>query len=177
MYRRSVDGRTQSSGSITSCMTMLAAGLTMAKLEQHSHARYRYAVFRTHDILDPCLWLMDPDPDPGSCFFRHWPSRCQQKTIFVQTFFLLITVRRYIYIIFQIWKSQKESQNSRNQGFSYYFCMMTEGSGSIPKTNGSGSGRPKDPVDPDPEHCRYVKICTRHTWHISVVMWLRKGRL
>ncbi len=45
-------------------------------------------------------------------------------------------------------KSQKESQNSRNQGFSYYCCMMTEGSGSetgsIPLTNGSGSGRPKN---------------------------------
>ncbi len=27
-------------------------------------------------------------------------------------------------------KSQKESQNSKNQGFSYYFCMMIEGSGS-----------------------------------------------
>jgi hypothetical protein len=27
-------------------------------------------------------------------------------------------------------KSQEESQNSMNQGFSYYFCMMTEGSGS-----------------------------------------------
>ncbi len=42
-------------------------------------------------------------------------------------------------------KSKKESQNSRSQGFSYYFCMMIEGSGSgagcgsIPLTNGSGS--------------------------------------
>ncbi len=41
-------------------------------------------------------------------------------------------------------------QNSRNQGFSYYFCLMIEvsgagaGSGSIPLTNGSGSGRPKN---------------------------------
>jgi hypothetical protein len=49
-------------------------------------------------------------------------------------------------------KSQKESQNSRNQSFSNYFCMMIEGSrsgsgsGSIPLTNGSGSGsrRPKN---------------------------------
>jgi hypothetical protein len=53
-------------------------------------------------------------------------------------------------------KSQNESQNSRNQGFSYYFCMMIEGSesgsragsgsGSIPLTSGSGSGfgRPKN---------------------------------
>jgi len=34
------------------------------------------------------------------------------------------------------------------QGFSYYFCMMMEGSGSrsgsIPVTSGSGSGRPKN---------------------------------
>ncbi len=35
---------------------------------------------------DPCLLPMDPDlvPDPrsGSFYFRHWPSRCQQKQIF-----------------------------------------------------------------------------------------------
>ncbi len=37
-----------------------------------------------------------------------------------------------------------ESQNSRNQGFSYYFCMMIEGSGSIPLTSRSGSRRPKN---------------------------------
>jgi hypothetical protein len=59
-------------------------------------------------------------------------------------------------------KIQKESQNIRNQGFSYYFYMMIEGSGSgagsgsIPLTSGSGSEswRPKnvDPVDPDPQH-------------------------
>ncbi len=30
---------------------------------------------------DPCLWLLDPDPGSGFCYFRHWPSRCQQKTI------------------------------------------------------------------------------------------------
>jgi hypothetical protein len=49
-------------------------------------------------------------------------------------------------------KRQKESQNSRIQGFSYYFCMMIEGSGSgsraesgsKPLTSGSGSWRPKN---------------------------------
>ncbi len=49
---------------------------------------------------DPCFWLMDPgsDPDPGSgsCYFRHWPSTCQQKTYFLTHFFLLITFWRYI---------------------------------------------------------------------------------
>jgi hypothetical protein len=35
----------------------------------------------------------------------------------------------------------KKSQNSRNQGFSYYYRIMTErsGSGSVPLTSGSGS--------------------------------------
>ncbi len=48
--------------------------------------------------------------------------------------------------------------DGRNQGFSYYFCLTIEGSelgsGSIPLTNGSGSGsrRPKKHVDPDPQH-------------------------
>ncbi len=87
---------------------------------------------------DPCLWLMDPDPNPGSesCYFRHWPSRCQQKTNFLTQFFLLITFWRYILHHFSKIKSQKESQNSRNQGFS--------GAGAIPLTSGSGSGRPKN---------------------------------
>ncbi len=62
-----------------------------------------------HFRVDPCLWLMDPDsdpdsdPDPGSesFYFRHWPSRCQQKTNFLTQFFLLMTFWSYIYIIFQ----------------------------------------------------------------------------
>jgi hypothetical protein len=41
-------------------------------------------------------------------------------------------------------KMSKKSQNNRIQGFSYYFCMMMEGSGSIPVTSGYGSGRPKN---------------------------------
>ncbi len=89
---------------------------------------------------------MDPDPypGPGPCFFRHWPSRCQQKTNLKKSFsayyFLKVHLQHFSNI-----KSQKESQNSRNQGFSYYFCMMIEGSGSgsIPLTNGSGPGGPK----------------------------------
>ncbi len=103
-------------------------------------------MLRTYDILG---WIririrgsMPLTNGSGSCYFRHWPLRCQQKTNFLSQFFLLITFWGYIYIIFQI-KSLKESQNSRNQGF-YYFCMMIEGSGSIPLTSGSGSGRPKN---------------------------------
>ncbi len=87
----------------------------------------------------------------GSCYFRHRPARCQQKNSFFILFFLLITFWRYQHLhLFTKIKSQKESQSSRNQGFSYYFCIMIEGSrswsGSIPLINGSGSGsrRPKN---------------------------------
>ncbi len=72
----------------------------------------------------------------GSCYFRHWPSRCQQKTVF-KNVFLIITFWRYIYIIFQRYKVKKKSQSSRNQDFSYYFCLVIEG-------YGFGSRRPKN---------------------------------
>jgi hypothetical protein len=43
-------------------------------------------------------------------------------------------------------KTQKEVTKPWNQGFSYYFCLMIDGSGSAPLTNGyeSGSRRPKN---------------------------------
>jgi hypothetical protein len=80
----------------------------------------------------------------GPCYFRQWPSRRQQKIIVCLLFmlFLLITFWRYIYINFSKIKSHKKSQNSRNQCFSYYFCLIIEGSGFL--TNGSGSGSPKN---------------------------------
>ncbi len=113
---------------------------------------------------DPCFWLMDPDPEPGSgsCYFRHWPSRWQQNTIFSAYYFLKVHLHHFSKI-----KSQKESQNIRNQGFSYYFWMMIEGSGSgtgagpgpIPLTSGSGSGsgRPKN------MWIRWIRLRIRNT--------------
>ncbi len=119
-----------------------------------------WAVLRTHDILG---WIririrgsmpLTNGSGSGSCYFRHWASRCQQKNNFFTQFFLLITLLHLHH--FSKILCQKKSQNSRNQGFSYYFCMMIEGSGSgaragsgsgsIPLTSGSGSGsgRPKN---------------------------------
>ncbi len=58
-----------------------------------------------------------------------------------------------MYIILKREKVIKKSQNSRNKGFSYYFCFMMEGSGDPnsylvsdtdlggPKTSGSGKRR------------------------------------
>jgi hypothetical protein len=90
---------------------------------------------------DPCLCLVDLDPGSGFCYFRHWPSRCRQKTNFLKKFFLLITFCRYIYIIFQRQKSKRSKK--RNQGFAYYFCLLIEGSGSGSTPLWSGSGRSK----------------------------------
>ncbi len=56
------------------------------------------AVFRIHDIL---VWIRIRGSMPltngsGSCYFRHWPSRYQQKTTnFLTQFFLLVTFWKY----------------------------------------------------------------------------------
>jgi hypothetical protein len=61
------------------------------------------SVFRIHDILvwtgsaDPCLWLIDPDPDPA---FLSLTFKRLTKNSFFHKVFLLITFWRYIYIIF-----------------------------------------------------------------------------
>jgi hypothetical protein len=123
-------------------------------------------VFRIHEILGwiririrgsmplTCgsgsgSWILDPDP----AFFVIDLQDASQKLIFNTIFsayypyFLKVHLHHFSKI-----KSQKEPQNCRNQGFSYYFCMMIEGSGSgsragsgsIPLTSGSGSGWPKN---------------------------------
>ncbi len=80
----------------------------------------------------------------GSCYFRYWPSRRQQKTNLKKSFSACYFLKVHLHtVIFQ-----KKLQNSRNQGSSYYFCLMMEGfgagSGSIHLTKESGSGRPKN---------------------------------
>jgi hypothetical protein len=81
---------------------------------------------------DPAIFVIDLQMPAKNKFFNE---------IFSAYYFLKVQLHHFSKI-----KSQKESQNSRNQGFSYYFCMMIEGSGSgsIPLTSGSGSGRPKN---------------------------------
>ncbi len=69
---------------------------------------------------DPCLWLMDPDPGSGSCYFRHWPSRCQQKTHFLNNFFCLLLFEAKFTSFFKDKKSKRVTK--------YYFSMMIEGS-------------------------------------------------
>jgi hypothetical protein len=99
--------------------------------------------------LDPAIFVIDLD---SKKFFN---------TIFSACYFLKVHLHYFSKI-----KSQKESQNSRIQGFSYYFCMMIEGSGSRAGFGSIPSGlvdpdpelggqKHVDPVDPDsdPKHC------------------------
>ena len=92
---------------------------------------------------DPCQWLMDPDPAIFVIYLQDANKKLIFNTIFSAYYFLKVHLHNFSKI-----KSQKESQNSKNQGFSYYFFMIIEGSGSgtgsIPLTSGSGSGRPKN---------------------------------
>ncbi len=80
-----------------------------------------------------------------------------------------LTLLAYRYCLWQAWqlwqllKVYLKSQNSRNQDFSYYFCLMTEGSGSgsIPLTNKSGSGSRR------PKNLRIQRIRIHNTVFIS----------
>jgi hypothetical protein len=123
-------------------------------------------VFRIHEILGwirirgsmPLTsgsrsWIrmriLDPDPAIFVIDLQDASKKLIFNTIVSAYYFLKVHLH-----IFSKIKSQKEPQNSRNQGFSYYFCMMIEGSGSgsragsgsgsISLTSGSGSGSPKN---------------------------------
>jgi hypothetical protein len=95
----------------------------------------------------------DPDPTPDPAFFV---LDLQQQQNFLLVF-MLTRIRtkklriRILVCTFTSFFKDKTSQNCRNQGFSYYFCLMMQGpragseSGCVLVTNRSryGSGRPK----------------------------------
>jgi hypothetical protein len=61
----------------------------------------------------------------GSCYFRHWPSRRQQKLIVLKKKFFLPYYRYFLKVHlhhFQRQKVKKKSQSSRNQGFLTIFA-------------------------------------------------------
>ncbi len=121
-------------------------------------------MLRIHDVLvyiRILIWIRGSMPltngsgfGSGSSFFRHQPSRCQQKTNFFKKDFLLIYFLKVHLHYFLRYKVKKKSNISRNQGFSYYFCLVIEGSGSGGDRRtrigihisdfGSGSRRPKN---------------------------------
>jgi hypothetical protein len=68
-------------------------------------------------------------------------NKKSEKTIFSK-FFCLLLFEDTFTSFFKDKKVITKLQNSRNQDFSYYFCLMIEGSGYL--TNGSGSRKPKN---------------------------------
>jgi hypothetical protein len=76
---------------------------------------------------------MDPDPAIFVIALQDANKKLIKKKSFSAYYFLKVHFHH-----FSKTKSPKKSQNSRNQGFPYYFYLMVEGSGSIPLTNGSG---------------------------------------
>jgi hypothetical protein len=84
--------------------------------------------------MDPAIFVID---------LQDASKKQIVNTIFSAYYYLKVHLHHFSKI-----KSKKESQNKRNKGFSYDFCMMIEGSGagsvSIPLTSGSVSGRPKN---------------------------------
>jgi hypothetical protein len=93
-------------------------------------------VFRIYDIL---VWIRIRILLFSSLTFK-MPAKNKFFNIISSAFYFLKLHLHYFSKI----KSQKESENSRIQGFSYYFCMIIQGSGSgsgsIPLTSISGSG-------------------------------------
>jgi hypothetical protein len=110
-------------------------------------------VLRIHDILG---WIriririrgsMPLTTGSGSCIrilpFWSYTFKMLAKINFFYTIFSAYYFLKLNFHHFSKIKSQKESQNSKNKRFSYYFCMMIEGSGSGSRA-GSGSRRPKN---------------------------------
>jgi hypothetical protein len=103
-------------------------------------ANIQYTVYRVCIVVgglpegrgDPAIFVIELQDASKKLIFN---------TIFSACYFLKVPLHYFSKI-----KSQKESQNSRIQDFSYYFCMMIEGSGSgsIHLSSGSESRRPKN---------------------------------
>jgi hypothetical protein len=106
-----------------------------------------WPVFQIHDIL-VWIWIRIRGSMPltngsGSSYFRHWLSRRQQKNNFQKKFLCLLLCEGTFTLFFKDEKSKRSHKTVGIKVFSYYFCLMTEGSGSLPLTSRSGSGRPQ----------------------------------
>ncbi len=110
---------------------------------------------------DPCLWIMDPDPD-SAIFVIDLQDGNKKKIIVVLKFFCLLLFDSTFTSFFKI-KSQKEvtKQYLGIKGFLTIFAWVIEGSGSwsgsIPLTNGSWSGSRM------PKNIRIRRIRIRNT--------------
>jgi hypothetical protein len=128
-------------------------------------ARYFWfeAVLRIHDILGWIrIRILNRGSMPltnGSIFVIDLPKMSKNKIKnkkFSAYYFLNV---QYMYIIIKDKKSKRSHKAFEIKVFSYFFYLVIEGSGSIPLTDGSGSGsrRPKN------MWIRWIRIWIRNT--------------
>ncbi len=96
--------------------------------------------------------ILDPDPAGFVIDLQGANKKLSFYFIFSAYYFLKIHLHLFSKI-----KSQKKSQNSRNQGFSYYFCMMIEESRRPCGSGGSGLGSGTLEFSQD-------YLCDLHAW-------------
>ncbi len=85
----------------------------------------------------------------GSCYFRHWPSRSQQKTkikSFSACYFLKVHLHNFLKI-----KSQKEVTKRYESRF-FLLSLLTDRRNRIRIQKAQKHTSPTDP-DSDPQHC------------------------
>ncbi len=101
--------------------------------------------FRIHDIL-VWIWIRGfmPLTNGSGCYFRHLPSRCQQKTNFLTQFFCLLLFEGIFKLFYKDKKSKRVTKQQESRFFLLFLHDKGSGSGSLPLTSGSGSGRPKN---------------------------------
>ncbi len=105
------------------------AGMVCVQNQAFQHCSSSMTFWYGSGSADPCLWQMDPDTDPAIFFIDLQEAN---KKLILKKFFCLLLFEGTLHHFTKI------------KSFSYYFCLMIEGSGSVPLTNGSGSRRPKN---------------------------------
>ncbi len=129
--------------------------------------------YRWHFGVDPgpCLWLTDPDPDSDSAIFVFDLHDANKKKL--KKFFCLLLFEDTFTSFFKD-KNSKSTvvTKSRNQCFSYYFCLMTEGAG-----YGSGTLLNKDAYRGRccREDCRYEGDAHPHSCWQHRRYWRRQS--
>jgi hypothetical protein len=92
----------------------------------------------------------DPTPDPGVFVSDLYDDNKKNFKSFLAYYFLKLHLHKFSKI-----KSHKNHKTVEIMFFSYYFCLIIEGSGSVSHAIGCGSGRP--------ENIRILRIRIRYT--------------
>ncbi len=123
--------------------------------------------WRGSGSADLYLILMDPDP----AFFVSDLQDVNKKYFFSSKFFYFLKV--HLHHFSKIKSHKQKSQNRRSQCFSYYFCLMIEGSGSVSLTKWfriREAQKHMDPTDPDPQHWKNTEKSLRQMYSLRFFM-------